>query len=218
MHEGAIGRRTFLAGAAALTASGTLTPGEGRAQVPNSSGTEPAKVKAPANAADCHIHIYDPRFPQATPRPGRIPTNATVADYRLLQKRNGTTRVVIVTPRNYGIDNRVTVDALSQLGGNSRGIAVLHPDVADTELKALDAAGIRGIRFTLGDPATAVVKWDMVEPLAKRVASLGWHLSTSMASRSSTMRTCWDACRPRSCSTTWDIRRCRPASTTPPTA
>jgi hypothetical protein len=108
MNEEAIGRRTFLAGAAALTASSALAPSEGRAQtgVPNSSGTEPAKVKAPANAADCHIHIYDPRFPQATPRPGRIPTNATVADYRLLQKRNGTTRVVVVTPRNYGTDNR----------------------------------------------------------------------------------------------------------------
>ena len=106
MNEGAIGRRTFLAGAAALTASGTLAPGEGRAQavVPNSSGTEPAKVKAPANAADCHIHIYDPRFPQATPRPGRIPTNAAVADYRLLQKGTGTTRVVVVTPRNYASD------------------------------------------------------------------------------------------------------------------
>ena len=64
MNEGAIGRRTFLAGAAALTASGALAPGEGRAQtgVPNSSGTEPAKVKAPANAADCHIHIYDRAF------------------------------------------------------------------------------------------------------------------------------------------------------------
>ena len=103
MNEEAIGRRTFLAGAAALTASGALRPGEGRAQtpVPNSSGTEPAKVKAPANAADCHMHIYDPRFPQLTPGRAR-PKNATVQDYRLLQKRTGTTRVVVVTPRNYG--------------------------------------------------------------------------------------------------------------------
>src|SRR5262245_9488054 len=109
MNEGHIGRRSFLAATAALTASGVLPASESRAQaVPNSFGTEPPKLKAPANAADCHIHIYDPRFPQATPRPGRIPTNATVADYRLLQKRNGTTRVVVVTPRNYGIDNRVT--------------------------------------------------------------------------------------------------------------
>jgi D-galactarolactone isomerase len=181
MNQGHIGRRSFLAAAAALTASGVLPAGEGRAQaVPNSFGTEPPKLKAPANAADCHIHIYDPRFPQATPRPGRIPTNATVADYRLLQKRNGTTRVVVVTPRNYGIDNRVTVDALAQMGANARGVAVLHPDVADAELKALDAGGIRGIRFTLGDPATAVVRWDMVEPLAKRVADLGWHVQFNL--------------------------------------
>jgi D-galactarolactone isomerase len=181
-NERTIGRRIFLAGAAALTASGALHAGEGRAQtaVPNSFGTELPKVKAPANATDCHMHIYDPRFPQATPRPGKIPTNATVADYRLLQKRNGTTRVVVVTPRNYGTDNRVTVDALSLLGSNSRGVAVVHPDVADAELKALNDAGIRGIRFSLQDPATAVVKWDMVEPLAKRVADLGWHVQFNL--------------------------------------
>src|ERR1700687_2252489 len=109
MNERAIGRRTFLAGAAALTASGALQAGEGRAQtpVPNSSGTEPAKLKAPANAADCHMHIYDPRFAESNPRPGLNPKNATVSDYRLLQKRTGTTRVVVVTPRNYATDNRV---------------------------------------------------------------------------------------------------------------
>ena len=35
---------------------------------------------------------------------------------------------------------------------------------------------MRGIRFSLGDPATAVVTIDMVEPLSKRVADLGWHV------------------------------------------
>src|SRR5207247_6583820 len=65
-------------------------------QVPNSVGTEPPKLKAPANAADCHMHTYDPaRFPMP-PNPRAAPTNATVEDYRLLQKRIGTTRVVIV--------------------------------------------------------------------------------------------------------------------------
>src|SRR3984893_9643218 len=177
-------RRTLIKGAAmaAMTAatSGISVRVSQAQPVPNSSGTEPAKLKAPTNACDCHMHIYDPRFPESNPRPGLNPKNATVQDYRLLQKRNGTTRVVVVTPRNYGTDNRVTVDALSQLGANSRGIAVLHPDVADAELNALDAAGIRGIRFTLQDPATAVVKWDMVEPLAKRVAGLGWHLQFNL--------------------------------------
>jgi len=39
---------------------------ETRAQhvVPNSSGTQAPKLKAPANACDCHMHIYDgARFP-----------------------------------------------------------------------------------------------------------------------------------------------------------
>ena len=142
--------------------------------VPNSAGTGRPKLKAPANAADCHIHIYDPRFPQLA---SRTPvTNAAVPDYRLLQKRNGTTRVVVVQPRNHATDNQVTVDAIARLGANARGVAVLQPTITDAELKKLDAGGIRGIRFSLGDPATAVVSIDMVEPLAKRVAALGWHV------------------------------------------
>ena len=177
MNQG-IGRRTFLAAAgAALT--GALDAAQAQQAVPNSTGTEPAKLKAPANAADCHMHIYDPRFAESNPRPGLNPKNATVSDYRLLQKRTGTTRVVVVTPRNYATDNRVTLDALQQLGANGRGVAVVHPTVTDAELKGLNEGGIRGIRFSLGG-ANAVVTWDMVEPLAKRVADLGWHLQFSV--------------------------------------
>jgi D-galactarolactone isomerase len=183
MSDHAIGRRTFLtaAGAAALTAAGALdaTPGVAQQAVPNSTGTDPAKFKAPANAADCHMHIYDPRFPESNPRQGINPAHATVSDYRLLQKRTGTTRVVVVTPRNYATDNRVTVDALTQLGTTARGVAVVHPTVTDAELKALNDAGIRGIRFSLGGP-DAVVTWDMVEPLSKRVNDLGWHVQLNV--------------------------------------
>ena len=146
--------------------------------VPNSAGTERPKHRAPANAADCHMHIYDPRFSQLASR--SLVSNAAVPEYRLLQKRTGTTRVVVVQPRNHATDNQVTVDAVSQLGSNARGVAVLHPTVTDAELKELDAGGIRGIRFSLGDPATAVVTIDMVEPLSKRIAALGWHVQLHM--------------------------------------
>jgi predicted TIM-barrel fold metal-dependent hydrolase len=142
--------------------------------VPNSAGTAAPKTAAPENAADCHIHIYDPRFSTPGERPG--PANATVADYRLLQKRIGVSRVVVVQPRNYGTDNSATVDAISQIGANARGVGVLRPDVTDAELAKLDAGGIRGIRFTLGDPSTAVVSIGMVEPLSQRIAALGWHV------------------------------------------
>jgi D-galactarolactone isomerase len=147
--------------------------------VPHSSGTAPPKLKAPANSADCHIHIYDPRF---EPRVERF-VDATVADYRLLQKRIGFSRVVIVTPRNFGVDNSVTLDAIRELGiANARGVGVLRPDVTDAELKRLDREGIRGLRFTVGNPKTAVVSVDMIEPLAKRIADLGWHVQLNMES------------------------------------
>jgi D-galactarolactone isomerase len=52
--------------------------------------------------------------------------------------------------------------------------------VTEDELDRLHAGGIRGIRFTLGDPAVAVVSVDMIEPLAKRIARLGWHIQLNM--------------------------------------
>ena len=172
-----IARRTLVRGAVAM-----ITALPGRAQeVPNSVGTGHPKLKAPAHACDCHMHIYDPaRFPFA-PSPRVAPTRAAVPQYRMLQKRIGTTRVVIVTPRNYGVDNRATVDGIAQFGANARGVAVLRPNVTDAELKKLHDGGIRGIRFTLSDPALAVVTPAMIEPLARRVAVLGWHIQFYMS-------------------------------------
>ncbi len=145
--------------------------------VPNSTGTAPPKLAAPANAADCHIHIYDARYPAVSP----VLAGGTVADYRLLQKRVGVSRVVIVTPRCYTTDNTVTTDAIRELGiDNARGVGVLRPTVTDAELKKLNDGGIRGIRFTVGDPHTAVVSIDMIEPLAKRIANYGWHIQLNM--------------------------------------
>jgi predicted TIM-barrel fold metal-dependent hydrolase len=145
--------------------------------VPNSAGTEPPRTQAPLGAADCHIHIYDPRF---APQVDRV-TNATASDYRLLQKRLGLSRVVIVQPRNYQVDNAVTLDAIAQLGQDkARGIAVVRPDVADAELERLNAGGIRGIRFTVANRNTAVVSVEMIEPLARRIATLGWHVQLNM--------------------------------------
>jgi D-galactarolactone isomerase len=173
-------RREFIKGALALAALEAGAPRAGAQQVPNSVGTNQPKTKAPAHAADCHMHIYDPaRFPFSGV--ATAPANAAVAQYRLLQKRNGTSRVVIVTPRNYVVDNRATVDAIAQLGiANARGVAVVHPTITDAELKKLNDGGIRGIRFSIGDPKVAVTTPAMIEPLAKRVASLGWHIQLNM--------------------------------------
>jgi len=179
-----IARRTFMKRASmlALAASTSrLYVRDGFAQqVPNSSGSEPATLKAPPGACDCHHHIYDGvRFPPGTPGGPLVP-NARLEEFRLLQRRIGTTRNIIVTPSAYVTDNRVTLDAIAKLGPNARGVAVIHPSISDAELKALAAGGIRGIRFSITDPATAVTSVDMIEPLSKRVTALGWHVQINM--------------------------------------
>jgi predicted TIM-barrel fold metal-dependent hydrolase len=176
-----IERRAFVR-AAVTFATGTIGVGSGNAQaVPNSAGTGRPKLKAPVHACDCHMHIYNPERFAFAPSPRVAPRHAAISDYRRLQKRIGTTRAVIVTPRNYATDNRATIDAIAQLGKDAKGIAVLHPAVTDAELNMLHEAGVRGTRFSLGDPASAVVTPGMVEPLAKRVAELGWHVQFNMS-------------------------------------
>ena len=144
--------------------------------MPNSAGSNTPALSVPANACDCHLHIYDAKFAQ-TADAAALQALATVTEYRLLQKRLGTSRAVVVTPRNYGVENDVTLDAIAQLGSKfTRGVAVLRTDVTDATLKALHAGGIRGVRFSLYTPKNAAATFEMVEPLAARIARLGWHL------------------------------------------
>jgi hypothetical protein len=63
--------------------------------VPRSSGIAPPKLKPPPNACDCHMHVYDGRFP-AVPNAKLLPPDASVDAHRLLQKRLGTTRTIVV--------------------------------------------------------------------------------------------------------------------------
>jgi len=171
-------RRGVLAAAAGASVAG-VAAAAAQVAVPWSAGTELAKTKAPPNAADCHHHIYSARFkvdPNSTLRPG----DASVADYRLLQKRIGTTRNVIVQPSTYGIFNDGLVEALGEFGPSARGVAVVNDSVTDAELKRLDAARVRGIRFNLGN-AGGATNMSMLEPLAKRIAPMGWHVQFNMS-------------------------------------
>jgi predicted TIM-barrel fold metal-dependent hydrolase len=149
------------------------------ALVPNSSGSGRPGAAGLELACDSHLHIYDPRFPASGPAK-RSATRATAADYRLLQRRLGTVRAVVVTPAVYATDNRVTLDAIAQLGANACGVAVVHPEASDAELERLSRGGIRGLRFTVFDPETAVTRVEMIAPLSRRAAERGWHVQIHM--------------------------------------
>ncbi|HKT64833.1 MAG TPA: amidohydrolase family protein [Burkholderia sp.] len=167
-----IARRAFLRLAGAALASAAL-PKPASADETWSSGIERPAFTLPAGAIDCHMHIYDDRFPVAAGTTLR-PPNATVAQYRSLQARLGVTRNVVVTPSTYGTDNRCTLDAIRQFGDSARGVAVVDSAVSDSELRTLDRGGIRAIRFNLSYPGATTL--DMLAPLAARIANLGWHI------------------------------------------
>lgn len=143
-----------------------------------SAGTERPVLTVPPDATDCHHHIYDSRFP-VDPKATVTPGDATVADYRMLQRRLGTTRHVVVQPSTYGTDNRCLLDALAAFGPAARGVAVVDTSVTDAELRRLHDAGVRGIRFNLVQAAATTTA--MLDPLARRVHPLGWNIQFNVA-------------------------------------
>lgn len=139
-----------------------------------STGVNPPRVAVPSGATDCHHHIFDVRYP-ALPNAVLRPADALISDYRALQQRLGTQRNVIVQPSTYGVDNRLLVESIAAFGqAHCRGVAVVNTEVTDTELHALHAAGVRGIRFNLAPAGTTTM--EMVQPLASRIEPLGWHI------------------------------------------
>jgi hypothetical protein len=58
------------------------------------------------------------------------PPDALVPDYKLLQKRIGTTRNVVVTPSTYGTDNSATLDAMAKIGPPRAALRLLTPALA----------------------------------------------------------------------------------------
>jgi predicted TIM-barrel fold metal-dependent hydrolase len=149
------------------------TPDEETVAAPFSAGQGRARVDVPALACDCHVHVYDARFP-AVPEARLTPPDATVSDYRRLQRRTGTGRVVFVTPSTYGTDNRPMRAALAGFGDAARGVAVIDERIGDAELRTLHAEGVRGIRLNLSLGTTSSAA--QLDLLAARIAPLGWHL------------------------------------------
>jgi predicted TIM-barrel fold metal-dependent hydrolase len=138
----------------------------------------------PEQACDCHVHVVgDPaHYPMLPSRPYTAGL-ATVGDLRAHLARIGFQRAVIIQPSFYGTDNRCLLDALHEMEGDARGIAVLDLSVSDAELARMDEEGVRGIRLNLeshGLGAGADLQGTL-ERWAQRIADLGWHLQVYAA-------------------------------------
>jgi len=130
----------------------------------------------PALACDSHMHVFDRRF-APSPHWPRVPPEESVADYRRLQERLGTTRAVVVNPSTYGTSNACTLAALEQLGDRARGVAVVDAEVSRAELERLTARRVCGLRVNFVSPQS----WGettpaMLQTLAGKAAAVGWHV------------------------------------------
>jgi len=136
-------------------------------------------LNAPGNRCDAHIHVIDPRFAPADPATPVAP-GQSMADYRQVCQRLGLRRAVIVQPKYYATDNRCTLDAIAQMKGQARGIALVDTGVTEQELIRLHEGGIRGLRFSLWNAGNQVISVEMIKPLAERIAEFGWHVQIHM--------------------------------------
>lgn len=132
---------------------------------------------APAGAVDAHCHVFGPgdEFPY---HPARKYTPCDAGKQQLFDLRDhlGFSRNVIVQASCHGPDNRALVDALETAGDLARGVAFVTPDVTEEELKWMDAAGVRAVRFNflkrLVDSKPRSDYWNII----KKVKPLGWHI------------------------------------------
>ena len=137
--------------------------------------------KMPANACNSHLHIIDPKFPNDGKAAAQI---GTVEMYRKVIDPLGLTRAVFVNAKPFGTDNAVILDGIQQFGKeNARGIAVVNKSVTDKALEEMNEGGIRGLRFSVWNPANAVVSFDDCFPLSERVKDMGWNMQLHMGAK-----------------------------------
>lgn len=132
---------------------------------------------------DCHIHLYEDHYPLAANATFKPPV-APLAAYQQVQAELGLQRVVIVQPTGYGFDNTCTLDGLRRLGKTyARAIVVAEPTISATELSALDAQGVCGVRFMLVPGSGGLLSWEILQTMAPRLAALNWCVNLQLDGR-----------------------------------
>ena len=133
--------------------------------------------RPPPGAVDAHCHVFGPeaRFPYA-PERKYTPCDASKEKLFALRDFLGLDKNVIVQASCHSKDNRAMLDALEAAGGRARGVAFVGEEVTDAELKAMDRAGVRGVRFNFVRRLVDVTPRDVLTSIAQRVAPLGWHI------------------------------------------
>lgn len=139
--------------------------------------------RAPAGACDSHFHVFGPgdKYPYGSDL-RYAPPHAPLDQYLRLAANLGIERFVFVQPSAYGRDNSCMLDAMRAVGtGRCRGIVDIDEEIADAELDALHALGVRGVRINVSpvkprEPGYCAQLLPRVKKFDARLAERGWQL------------------------------------------
>lgn len=155
-------RRRFAAGlTAVLSASGV---------------TKPVRAEVPQLAIDTHAHVFHRGLKLAPGRRYAPDYDAPLSLYLQQLDQNAISNGVLVQPSFLGTDNSYLVECLKSTNGRLRGIAVVDTGIATNDLRALDGAGVVGIRLNLvGQPLPDLTlpEW---KTLLAEIKALGWQV------------------------------------------
>lgn len=126
---------------------------------------------------DTHAHVFQRGLALAPARRYAPDYDATLDDYLAMLDRHGIARGVLVQPSFLGTDNSYLLAALRRMPARLRGVAVVDPAVPFATLKAMQAAGIAGVRLNLvgraAVPDLSATSW---RRLLGRAADMDWHV------------------------------------------
>jgi len=142
---------------------------------PPDPNTRTPKTALPPKSCDTHFHVFGPpeRFPFVATHE-YTPPAAPLEHYLKMIAVIGIERAVVVQPSVHGLDNSATLDAIKNVKGAFRGVGRIDDKTSKEELKQLNEAGIRGVRFNLLDRPRGNVKLDVLDRCIENIVELGW--------------------------------------------
>ncbi len=123
---------------------------------------------------DSHLHIIDPAYPLVENN-GYLPDAFTVDAYLSRIKGLGISSGAVVSGSFQAFDQDYLVAALERLGNQFVGVTQLPESVSDKEIRRLNEAGVRALRFNIKRGGSEKV--EHLETFARRIYDLvGWHV------------------------------------------
>lgn len=131
----------------------------------------PRAFSLPAGAVDTHAHVIGESYIEER---SYTPWPAPGAAYLRMLDAVGMTYGVLVQVSVHGTDNSLMLQSLETNRQRLRGIAVVPHDAGDAELRALESAGVVGLRLnTTTGGGVGIAHLDRYAAMCEE---LGWHL------------------------------------------